>query len=363
MVLARYLLRRFFVNTFAINIGITLLFNLVELFEKMIRAQPTSAIIYFIALSLAPTFFENLPISTWLASCLTLKEMEQQHEWSTLKLLNIKATHIISLILIAGISISLISLVGKEIATHQIAKKAETFKQETLKHKNHKTFFNKWFMIHERKFCHAQYVDLKTHTGTHISILDLSSAFQIKQVITAPAFTLDPSKKEIIIPQGTKLDTLKKEQSAIQNQAFFMPGFFAQLQIEHDSLSLPRVFQLLAFEGKALPNPIYHQLLYNFLDRILYHFLSLLYALLTFLLFFFFSHASVYHTSVTHTSIRHAGIYRWLAIFTPYPAGVLLFTVTHSLMKTFQYGILALLPYLILTLLITIFFSLIKDIC
>ena len=87
MVLAKYFIKRFLKYFLLINIGITFLFNFIEFFEKIIRVKSATIphIIKFIALQIPHTFFENFPISCWLASGLFIKEIIQHNEWEALQ--------------------------------------------------------------------------------------------------------------------------------------------------------------------------------------------------------------------------------------------------------------------------------------
>lgn len=344
MILARYLLTRFFAYTFFINISLTVLFNLVEFFEKMVRVKQTTThtILVFIALNIIPSFFENLSVASWLASCMTLKEMHQQNEWETLKLLNIPLKKVFSLIFVAGLSLMVFNFAGKEFLSHRIAQTAEQFKQEQFKQSHNKKLFNRWFALNEaneKTFCHFDYLDLTTKQGREFSLFELSDRFTIQKIISAKTFTVAPEKKEIILPESTTLFAKTKKTSFTQNQRIDLPSLFSQLHIQGESPSLKQITNLMLFGKKTLPNYVYHQLLYLFLNRMLIHLLLLLYPLLTFMLFFLFPHHRYY---------------RWILILTPYPFAVLLFTTADSLMQTFQRGTLAIIPYVTLSIFILI---------
>ncbi len=336
MILKKYILKRFFLNFFSINIGITLLFSLIEFFEKMVRIKQatTGSIFYFILLSSIPIFFENFPVSAWLASCLTLKEMDQQNECTLIKILNIDIKKILSTVLIAGILISIFSFVGTEILTNEISKNAEQFKQKNLKQKVDKQLFNKWFMLDEKKFCHVQFLDIEKNEGRGLSILDLLPNFKISGVTTAQKFSVEPKEKVIFIPTGKTIYTTNKKPKVIINQEISIPSFFTQIQIAQHHIPINKVSQILVFEHNSLPNTVYNQLLYIFLKRLLIHLLPILYVLLTFLLFFIFMQKK---------------IYKWISILIPYPTTVLLFTITDSVMQAMQNGLISIIPYVILT--------------
>lgn len=341
MILARYFFKRFFTNVFFINISFTLLFNLIEFFEKMVRVKdaPTSAILYFIGLNLIPSFFENLPVSSWLGSCMTLAQMEQQNEWEILKLLNIKTKKILFFVLISGITLVAFNFFGKEFLTNKLAISAEKFKHEKFKQDRQKKLFNQWFALNEKTFSHFKYLDLHKNKGDGLSLIEISPKFKIQKITSAKKFSIDHNDKNIVIPDGITLFTKTQEQKTLVNKNIKLPSFFTQLKMQGETPSLNQMFHVVIFDKKVLPNHVYHQLLYLFLSRILIHLLLIIYPLLTFLLFFLFP----YHR-----------FYRWILIFLPYPLAIFLFTSTDSLIRFLQYGTLATIPYI--TLFLAIFF-------
>jgi len=336
-ILAAYILKRFFTNVLLINIGFTLLFNLIEFFEKMVRVKQTSgsAIVYFILLNLIPSFFENLPIASWLGSCMTILQMQQQNEWELLQLLNIKISKIFGLLLIAGTVLALFSFAGREFITGNLAQKAERFKLEKFKQNRHKKLFNQWFALDKNTFCFFRYLDLHENSGDSLSVIEVSQTFSIKKITFAPKFSLVAAEKAIFIPSGTIIFTNKNKQQQLSATTLQLPSFFTQLRMQGEALSLQQLFHTVIFDAKILPPHIYHQLLYLFLSRILLHLLLLLYPLLTFAFFFLFP----YHR-----------YHRWILMCLPYPLVTLLITTTDSLQQFFGNGLLAIIPYVLLSL-------------
>lgn len=341
MILFRYITKRLLLTSFSINIGLTLLFNLIEFFEKMVRAnQATSyTILYFILLNMIPSFFDNLAISTWLGSCMVIKEMYQQNEWETLQLLNVKISSIFLLVAITGIGLATCSFVGKEIITEKIAHRAQTFKLQQFKNNRHQKLFNQWFTLNEKLFCHFNFLDTRKSKGTQLSLIEVSPTFNITRITTAQKFLLDQEQKKIIVPQGIVTIPENKNrhsphQEAVTNTQFTLPSFFTQLHIQGIAPPLKQLFHAILFDNNSLPKHVYHQLLYLFLTQVLAHLLILLLPLLTFTLFFLFP----YHS-----------YYRWIAIFLPYPLFSLLNTLTDSCMAAFSHGLISLIPYAILS--------------
>jgi len=347
MVLARYLLTRFFLYLFSLTTGITLLFNLIEFFEKMVRTTQatTGDILYFVSLNAIPSFFNNLAIGTWLAICMLLREMHQQHEWETLALLNVSLRPLLKIFAFAGSILVLFSFVGKEHLASNLAHKAELFKQEQFKQQSNKKLFNQWFSLDEQSFCHFPYLDLETGIGSDFEFFELSNQFTLEKIISAPTFTIDTKTKKIRLLEGVSVLAKEKTHETFEKKEILLPTFFTQLTMQSKAPKLKQIFHLLVLDKKLLPTHVHHNLLYDFLSRILSHLLLLIYPILTLLFFFVAPHR------------KH---YRWILILLPYPITILLTTVTDSLMQTIQNGWLALLPYLTLTFLIVTIYRFIK---
>lgn len=341
MVLARYLLTRFFLHVTFITTTLTLLFNLIEFFEKMVRVKQATlqTVIHFISLNLAPSFFEILPLGTWLATCMILKELHQQDEWEALQLLNISNQYIFKVFLFAGLLLTTISFVGKEIITAHVAQSAEQFKQKAFKQNQQATLFNQWFTLDDKTFCHIHLLDLKTNTGEDFSLFELSDQFHLKKVFSSKICLLNPSTHTLTFPHAVELHTDTKKQIAVTNKTLSFPSFFSQLRLRGQTPAFFQMFHLVIFDRTILPAHIYNHLLYQFLSRLFSHLLPLLYILLTFLLFVLFP----YHR-----------YYRWILIFMPYPFVIACTTITDFLMQTWQLGLLAVIPYATLLFLIAI---------
>ena len=81
MILAKYLLKRFFKYLILINSILVILFNAIDFFEKFIRIKDAviTDIFHTILLNIIPSFFDTLPLSCWLATALLIKELHQQN--------------------------------------------------------------------------------------------------------------------------------------------------------------------------------------------------------------------------------------------------------------------------------------------
>lgn len=348
MTLAQYFYKRFFFNVLLINLSLTFVFNLVEFFEKMVRVKniDTTSILYFIALNIAPSFFENFPIGTWIASVLMIKEMQQHNEWETLQILSIRFSNIFRLFFIAGSGLVFISFLGTEIITSHVKKTAETFKQEQLKQTNKLKIYNQWFALSDKQYCHCNVIDLETNKGEGLILLDLSPNNTLHQVTTAKTFLINPKERTIRIDQGARCLAEQKDQKTISNQTISLPQFFTNLQLKTNEQSLPHLLSILLLNKSLLTQHPYNQLLYTTINRLLRNLLLLLYPLLTFLLFCLMS--------------SYATSYKLIAMLIPYPLFVLLSTVSDSIMKITSNGLVGFLPYVIIILLIFSLYSVIR---
>lgn len=312
MVLIRYFFKRFFSYFIVINVSFTLLFNLIEFFEKLVRANQVSitTILHFIALNIPTSFFENFAISTWLATCLLIKELAQQNEWEALNILTISNKKVFSILLYIGIILSIISFVGKEKLILTLWNKAETFKIEKLKQSSQQKLVNKWIILpqdsfkHKNVFCFFQFLDLQKNTGTGLILLYMNEHFQIEKTLQSTSFYTYTQKKQIHIPEGITIETNNSTQKKIQHKTIFMPSFFSQLQLGLKIPTLSIITKNLISGKNILPDIVLNNLLLQLLTRIISHIHVFIYPLLTFLLFALFAPYKRY---------------RWCAILLPYP--------------------------------------------
>jgi lipopolysaccharide export LptBFGC system permease protein LptF len=306
MTFARYFLTRFFLATFSINLGLTLLFNLIEFFEKMIRVHESITVIaQFILLNLLPSFFENLLLSSWLGSCLVIREMYQQNEWEILQLIHVRLRKIFMLIIGAGSLLVFSSFVAQNFFVHTLAQRATQIKQERFKQQHIEEIFNQWFTLKDNVFCHIKYLNSDKKRGEELSILELSPTFIITKITSISEFFLKPNTQEIVVVKGSTLNPQTQEQKEIlPHTPLLLPSFFTQISMHQTTPTLHRILYTLMSESSTLPSPLFSHLVALCLTHIFDYLLLILLPLLTFVLFFTFP----YH--------RYA---RWILIFIPYP--------------------------------------------
>ena len=313
MILVSYFLKRYFKYFFIINSAFTLLFNFIEFFEKIVRLKnsSTGTILHFIGLNILPSFFENFALSSWITTCLLLKEFNQQNEIETFQILNINSKHLFKLFFIAGIITSIISFCGKEFLVLNLLNKSEQFKFEKLKQASKNKIFNKWLTISQTDqknspdiFCYFSYLDLEKNEGKDLLLIYLDSKFKIEKSITCNNFSINFKEKRILAPTSVMFDI--NQNINIPNKSFdqIFPTFFSQLELNSKIPSLKLLaINLISFRN-ILPDNIYKELLQQFLKRILSHSLVIIYPLLTFCLFFI---------------IPNPPVIKWILIMLPYP--------------------------------------------
>ncbi|MFH1461846.1 MAG: LptF/LptG family permease [bacterium] len=220
MILKKYILSRFFKYLFTINIALTFLFNFIEFFEKTIRIKHAtiSTILHYIMLNLPPSFFQNLNVSIWLATCLLLKEFAEQNEWETFKILNINYQKLFHLFLYTGIIISLFAFIGKENLTLPLLNESEKFKFEKLKQTSFQKIHNKWLELkttdnkYLKTFSFFQFLDLKENTGTNLILININKDFKVEKIISSKKFKVDLQNKVLKLKKAISVNTKENVQ-------------------------------------------------------------------------------------------------------------------------------------------------------
>ena len=125
-----------------------------------------------------------------------LKELSQQNELETFKILNVNNIKILNFFLGAGIFLTIFSFIAKEQFIIKLENKSEKFKLEQLKQNSQQKIINKWMILElsdksEEKnlnkknlFCYFDFLDLKTEVGSNIILIYLTANFEIKKIIT-----------------------------------------------------------------------------------------------------------------------------------------------------------------------------------
>lgn len=353
----RYFFIRFFKYLLAINLFFVFLFNFIEFFEKLSRAKYSSVheILYFLALNIAPTFFEQLPISAWLTSCLLIRELHIQQELDALVLLSVSLRKIFILFFTVGCMLACVSLIINEGFVTKLTFKAEQYKMEHFKQISTRRLVNKWFALEPEDgatpeaFCYFSVLNPQQpgemQQGKDLFLLYTQPkeqgrggegySFVIQKMLSASIFFLDTQKQKIFCPELKTFDVERNTQTKIENYALHSPSFFSQLNLNYEPPTLLYLGKTLFCGHKLIPPAVNNELWGQLFKRIALYMLLILYPMLTFGLFAFF------WWRVT---------LRWVAIFTPY----LVFTMTSFLadhmMHAGVHATIAFSPYVFLAL-------------
>ncbi len=329
----RYFFIRFFKYLLAINLFFVFLFNFVEFFEKLLRVKHSSVydILYFLTLNLAPSFFEQLPTSCWLATCLLLRELYLQQEFDTLLLLSLSLQKLFKLFAIIGICLALTSFTINEYFIAPLTFKAEQYKMEHFKQISTQRVINKWMNLEQNTLGSFSVLDLQTKEGKDLFLIFMTPQFTIQKTISAPTFFVDNKHQQLTIPEGKIFDVENNIQTKITNHAVTSPSFFSQIKIHYEAPSVVNFSKNLILNHAIIPDAISNGLLGQLIKRIISYLLLILYPLLTFGLF-----------GLVWRNER----YRWVIIFTPYPALISVALAADTLLHHGMSAWVAYTPYL-----------------
>ena len=288
MILRKYILSKFFTYFFLTSTFFVLLFNLIEFFEKVARVNASlGTILTFIALNLIPSFFSVLPLATWLATCLLIRDLYQHNEWESLYLLGISPRACLTLLMSAGIALSALSFFGKEFLFFGAMNKPEAFKRIHLKHQSPQKLYNQWFVLEEGTFAHITFLDLAQSYGEGLRIVSMTNKFQMNHHIISPTFNLDTKNHTLLIPKGTRFSFKRNAHIPLTDYHLKLPTLFAQLEMYTQSPSLFHLARTLITSHHLFTPATFQKELSLLLSRVLDHIQPFLYAILTFVLFFF----------------------------------------------------------------------------
>jgi lipopolysaccharide export LptBFGC system permease protein LptF len=335
MVFVRYFFTRFFKHFFFVAFLLAMLFNLIEFFEKLMRVKhaQTASIMHFIGLNLIPSFFDLMPLASWLATCLLIRELYQQNEWDIIQMLSIGYKKIGKLFVIAGLLLALTSMVCKEYIVLPIAHESDRFKQETFKQQGTQKMVNSWMLLEDNLFCNFSLLDLSNYTGRDLLFIFVRPDFSIDQIITAPEFQLDAVNHNIFIKKGVRYQESENRSIKIENVSLNLPSFFSHIAMKIELPSLSNMIKNVVLTKKMLPDNVHNELLHQLLKFLLVHLQLVIYPIFIFCLFVFF---------------LNSPRIRWAAILVPYP---LFITISASSDYAVQHGISALVgivPYVVL---------------
>lgn len=335
----RYFFIRFIKYLLAINLFFVLLFNFIEFFEKLSHAKHASVneILYFLALNIAPTFFEQLPISTWLTSCLLIRELYLQQELDALVLLCFSLRKLFKLFLIVGTGLAITSLFLNENFVAKLTFQAEQYRMEHFKQVSTRRLINQWMALEPNIVCYFSILNPpvnaeETQDGKDLFLMYITPQFTIQKTVSAPSFLANTKHQKLLLSDGKIFNIETNAQTKFAQFEITNPSFFSQINLHYEAPSIINLTKELVGGRHIIPDAVSNDLLGQLFKRFVLYLLLILYPALTIGLFSLFWHRPTV---------------RWLVIFAPYP----LFTITATLADhMLRHGIsawLAYLPYLI----------------
>ncbi len=305
MIFACYLLRRYVSYVVGIALFFAGLSNLVEFFEKLIRVSGASVtdIAHFVFLHFGPSFIEYMPLASWLAVVLIIREYHQRHEWDTLSLLMITKRTLCLLFFFSGCFVALGAFFLNECLVVPISSKAERFRSETFKKLTHGTINNKSMWLPNNIFCSIDLLDVQKNEGDGLVLVCLSPSFTLEKVYTIDRFKLDAEQNQLHFYNGFVFSSLDKRTTEINNFSLKMPSFLASLRMHYE---VPRIWTLtktLMLHRHVLAYAAYFDTLQQLIKRLLFYLQIMVYPLLTIFLFYL---------------AEPFGSWKWLALLVPY---------------------------------------------
>lgn len=306
MIFRRYFLKWFFLYSVSIAFLLGFLLNLIEFFEKLMRTSGTSlgTIVTFLTLRLLPSFFELLPVGSWLGMCLIIKDFIIEHEWETIQILGINRKSLVHIVFTAGLLLAIVALVTKEFFITPLSFKAEQFKAEKFKNVQRNFITNKWVCLNSSMIYHIGSLDVAQNHGWDLTAIYLSDDFSIEKIVTAPTFKLFPESESIGFEKAILNHTHTNEQKVIPQELLHVPQLFSLLKMDHASPSIINLSKNLIDTKKTIPWPLFNKLLFQLFKKITFFLQLLWYPLLT-LIFFLL--------------LENHKIYRWIGLLLPYP--------------------------------------------
>ncbi|MBY0353760.1 LptF/LptG family permease [Candidatus Babeliales bacterium] len=324
MVFIRYFYKRFFTAFLSISFVLSLLYNFLEFFEKLVRVQQATfwQVAYFTALNMVPTFARMWPVACWLATCLLLRELWQRGEWQTLQLLGAGRARVLTLFLSAGFILLTLAVPLYEVGVLTAVDRAETFRKETFKGGVSGRITASWLMLEEHLFCYVGFLD-SGQTGAFgkdLLLVYRNPNGSLEKLITAPTFQLDYQNQEITLCDGELFVAASNEQKKLVNEVLALPSLFLRLSMQHEQPSLFVLMQRLCLYRALLAHDAWRELLLALAERVLFYVQIALYPLLTVGLFM---------------ACQHYAYVKWAAILLVYPVFAFLSLLIMCLLQAF----------------------------
>ena len=160
--LAGYIYKKIFFYTFSISTAMALMLSLIECVERSMRSGSMTLFntVAFVTLNLIPAFLENISTCSWLATCMLLKDMNQENELQVLDIIGFEKKKLVKILLFSGLLVSLLVLGVKEWVGDGLTSKVERFRREKIKNINFNKIKNRWITADKNIKLHFDFWDL-----------------------------------------------------------------------------------------------------------------------------------------------------------------------------------------------------------
>lgn len=332
-----YIIKKFLKYFFLVTLLLALICNLVDFLEKFSRNFGSlKAITGFVLLNFIPNFIDLMPIGSYLASLLLIKDLDAKNEWEYTSLIGVSQKKFINLAIVLGLIISLSTFVGKEFVFLKIEKFAQTFKEENLKNNKVKLLSNKWFLIDKNSFIYVDSLNMKNLEGKSLLVFMFDENFELKEKLEYKNFSIDLAKN---ILQGDFEVISTHNQSKFDKKLIDekIINFFRS--IKNGTNNVIKNLSDHAFKKNVDNDPLAKNELCNLLNRFCSYFNPLIYLIFIFTLFFMCSWTQA--------------LKKWLLIFSIYPVMIVLtnfcFFISKQLLMplliVYFYGIIIIIGY------------------
>lgn len=305
MVFTRYFYQRFFTTFFGISVVLSLLYNFIEFFEKLLSVQHATfaQIVYFTSLNMVPTFARMWPVACWLTTCMVVRELWQRGEWQTLQLLGAGRARLVAIFLGIGLVVLTIAVPLYEVGVLTAVDRAEKFRKETFKGGVAGRVIATWLTLDEQFFCYIGFLE-PTAVGKDLVLVYRHADGSLEKLLTASTFSLDYEHKQLTACDGHLFVAASCEQTTFAHHTLQMPSLFLRLAMQQEQPSLVVLMQRLLFYRGLLAFDAWHALLAALAERLLFYLQIAFYPLLTASVFIMF---------------QHYVVAKWVAILLIYP--------------------------------------------
>lgn len=300
------MVKRYFLYFVALTSFLALLFNVIEFFEKLVRSSDIGigTIAYFSYLNFFSTFSELMPIGSWLAAVLVIREFVINNEWEPLFLVGINKRGFFRALLASA----LLALVGcfflDEILLRSMTVKAEEFRQTVFKKKRRDSIHNAWYRLSDKSFCSIEKIDFKTMSGKGLDLFTLSEEFAIKEVMKLKRFVFNPDNHLIEVQDGNIVRFQEIfEREDFSGRKIDMSLLFGRIHLEKQLFTCFRFIKDFVLSDISLLG-ISQELWALFVKRIFFYLQIVFFALFSYALFILFEDRLYM---------------RWVALLLPYP--------------------------------------------